>query len=216
MPPFGERAKAASARSITPASLTLSGVNSTPSDGATDWMAPSCPLPEAKPRSRRIAARITLGESSLSSSSHFPLKLYSIRENPVMLPPGCAKLSTNPLLTGSFTPREHDRHAAGRLLQCRRTRVAGGQDDVGRGGKQFGRFPSNALGIAGAPTIVDPQIAADAPAEIRQPLRERCDARRRFRIVRGEVHEQADAPNAFALLRPRRERPRCRRAAERG
>ena len=46
--------------------------------------------------SRRTAARVTLGAISLSSSSHFPLRVYSNRLNPVMLPPGCAKVSTNP------------------------------------------------------------------------------------------------------------------------
>jgi hypothetical protein len=35
-----------------------------------------------------------------------------------------------------------------------------------------------------------------------------------FWIVCGEVHERADAPHTLALLRPRRERPRRRCAAE--
>ena len=34
-------------RSISPASRTLTGVNSIPNDGATIWMAPNCPIPEA-------------------------------------------------------------------------------------------------------------------------------------------------------------------------
>ena len=58
------------------------------------------------------------------------------------------------------------------------------------------------------------RIAADAPAEIRQSLCERCDTRRRFRIIRGEVHEHADAPHPLRLLRARRERPRDYRAAD--
>jgi hypothetical protein len=37
-----------------------------------------------------------------------------------------------------------------------------------------------------------------------------------FRIVRGQVHEYADAPHALALLRTRGEWPRGGRAAERG
>ena len=36
-----------------------------------------------------------------------------------------------------------------------------------------------------------------------------------FRVVRGHVHEHADAPHALALLRPRRERPSRRAADER-
>ena len=35
-----------------------------------------------------------------------------------------------------------------------------------------------------------------------------------LRIVRGRVHEHADARHPFRLLRARRERPRSRRAAE--
>src|SRR5262249_12274733 len=41
-----------------------------------------------------------------------------------------------------------------------------------------------------------------------------CDAGLSFRIVHSYVHKHADPPHAFVLLRPRRERPRGRRAAE--
>jgi putative ABC transport system substrate-binding protein len=41
-PPFGECAKAATARSISSASRMLTGLNCTPNDGATDWIAPYC------------------------------------------------------------------------------------------------------------------------------------------------------------------------------
>ena len=44
-PPFGERAKAATARSISSASRTLTGFTSTLSDGATAWMTPNWPIP---------------------------------------------------------------------------------------------------------------------------------------------------------------------------
>src|SRR5262249_62171144 len=37
-----------------------------------------------------------------------------------------------------------------------------------------------------------------------------------FRIVSGQIDEYADAPHPPALLRPRRNRPRRRRAAEEG
>jgi hypothetical protein len=49
-----------------------------------------------------------------------------------------------------------------------------------------------------------------------QLLPERRNARLSFRIVRGQIHQNADPPRPLALLRPRRERPRGRRAAERG
>ena len=44
------------ARSISPASRTSTGLNSTPNDGATAWMAANCPIPEAMvgiPKDRR-------------------------------------------------------------------------------------------------------------------------------------------------------------------
>ena len=81
-------------------SITL---NSTPSNGATPWIAPSWPLPAISARSRTTAVRVTCGAICLSSASHFALMPYSIPVNPVMLPPGRARLATMPLLTGSIT-----------------------------------------------------------------------------------------------------------------
>ena len=100
-PPFAERAKVAMPRSISPASRTLTGFTSTLSDGAMAWMTPNCPGPVGMSGSRRTATRVTLGAICLSSSSHFPLMLYSPERNPVALPPGRAKLSTKPAPTGS-------------------------------------------------------------------------------------------------------------------
>src|SRR5262249_23659632 len=82
---------------------TLTGFNSTPSVGATDWMAANWPGPAASAGSRRTPARRTLGAISFSSSSHFALKLYSNEVNPVALPPGRARLSTNPAPNRSGT-----------------------------------------------------------------------------------------------------------------
>jgi len=49
-----------------------------------------------------------------------------------------------------------------------------------------------------------------------QALQKCGDAPLPFRIVRGQVHQHADAAHALALLRARREGPRCCRATERG
>jgi hypothetical protein len=49
-----------------------------------------------------------------------------------------------------------------------------------------------------------------------QALRERQEASLSFRIVCCERRQHADAPNAFALLRARRERPRRRCTAKKG
>jgi hypothetical protein len=71
-------------------------LNSTPNDGATDWIAPNWPIPPGTVASRSIAARDTRGAISLSSSSHFALMPNSNWVNPVALPPGRAKLTTKP------------------------------------------------------------------------------------------------------------------------
>jgi hypothetical protein len=65
-----------------------------------------------------------------------------------------------------------------------------------------------------APAGVDPHIAAlDVAAIGLERLQERRDLRLTFRIGGGHVHEYTYAPHPLGLLRPCRERPRCRRAA---
>src|SRR5262249_10934359 len=73
---------------------------------------------------------------------------------------------------------------------------------------------ANAFGVICAPTIVDPHVAAVSPAQLLELLQKRTDPCHSFRIVRGQRGQHADAPHSLALLRPRRERPRRRRAAE--
>jgi hypothetical protein len=54
------------------------------------------PIPAELPKSRRTAVRVIPGAICLSSSTHFPLKLYSNCVKPVALPPGrgrCRALS---------------------------------------------------------------------------------------------------------------------------
>ena len=85
-----------------------------------------------------------------------------------------------------------------------------GQDDIRSKPDQFRRMPANLGGIASGPAGIDPEVAADGPAQQRQPLQKRPDPSLKLRIVRGCVQEYADAPHALALLRARRERPRRR------
>jgi response regulator RpfG family c-di-GMP phosphodiesterase len=59
------------------------------------------------------------------------------------------------------------------------------------------------------------EAARNGPAEFLQPLQECRVAGLCFGIVCGEVHEHADPPHPFGLLRTRSERPRCRAAEER-
>src|SRR5262249_16995702 len=70
---------------------------------------------------------------------------------------------------------------------------------------------------AAAPASVDPQVTADRPARLLQPLSKRRDAGLRVRFVRRGVHQHADTAYALALLRPRQDRPAdgCRAAEQR-
>src|SRR5262245_55045578 len=98
-----ERANSATPRSISSASRTPTGVNSTPSECAPDWIAANWPTPATDVELRRTAARVMLGATCLSNSTHLPPKLYSKLVKPVALPPGRARLCTHPAPTGSGT-----------------------------------------------------------------------------------------------------------------
>src|SRR5262245_48893933 len=61
------------------------------------------------PRSFRfhnIAIRRTFGTACLISSRRLVARAAALSEMPVMLPPGCAKLSIRRVATGSPTPRK--------------------------------------------------------------------------------------------------------------
>jgi hypothetical protein len=72
------------------------------------------------------------------------------------------------------------------------------------------------LRTSGRKTSLDVDITALRPSEPLQLLSKFHDARLGFRIVLGQAHQHPDAPHPLRLLRARRERPRCRRAAEKG
>ena len=160
--------------------------------------------------SRRTATRVTRGAISLSSSSHFPLMLNSNEVNPVALPPGRARLSTQPPPTGSIDVHEHDRHGAARLLQRAHDRRHSGQDDIRRERNQFRRVSAKALehrrrpsgsrsarcGRRSSPVACSPCANAAMRA---------CSSG----SLRAPGHQHADAPHPLGLLRARRERPRA-------
>jgi hypothetical protein len=77
------------------------------------------------------------------------------------------------------------------------------------------RVSANVGGIGCGPAGVDPHVAAEGPAQERQPLQECPDPDLKFRIIRACGQKHANAPHPLGLLRPRRPRP-CRRAAEEG
>ena len=76
---------------------------------------------------QKTATRESLGTISLRSSSRFPLSSGASVDNPVMLPPGRARLATSPLPTGSPALRHNDGNRAGCVLGstgcCRTTAV---------------------------------------------------------------------------------------------
>src|SRR5262249_43490503 len=73
-PQFDPRVNPAMVCSIPPSSRASIGVNSTPSDGATAWIAANWAVPEVMEGFRMTAARVIAGTISLSGFSHFPLR----------------------------------------------------------------------------------------------------------------------------------------------
>jgi hypothetical protein len=57
-------------------------------------------------------------------------------------------------------------------------------------------------------------VARVPPAELLEPFTECSDPSLSFRVALTIGHQHADPPHPLALLRARRERPSCRRAAE--
>src|SRR5215471_5499509 len=89
-----------------------------------------------------------------------------------------------------------------------------GYDHVRRERRQLCCVPANFIGFGRGPARVDLHVAADAPAGLLETLQERAEAGLKFPIVRSRGQENANEARLLALLRPRRERPRERRAAE--
>src|SRR5262249_19685615 len=109
---------------------------------------------------------------------------------------------------------ECDRDCLG--LACKRSGYRGRscQQHVGLQTDELFCKCAQQIDVAGAPTHVDPHIAAFGPAELGKMPREFREQRLTFWIGRGKIHEHADPPNLIGPLRVRRERPCRRRAAE--
>src|SRR5262249_48954504 len=92
--------------------------------------------------------------------------------------------------------------------------ACGSQTYVGRKRDQFRRILGVGVCTRATPTIVDPHVAARSPPCFLQPLCERGNTSVPFRIVSSQIDEHADASHPLGFLRPRRKRPRSRRATE--
>ena len=115
-----------------------------------------------------IAARVTPGAISLSSSSHFAL--IRIRNDKA----GNVAARPRQALNEAGADRiddlhEHDRHGAGRLQQRLHGRSAGGQDDVRRERNQFRRMFAN-RSASPRPSGYRSARCGHRPAQLLQPL----------------------------------------------
>ena len=76
-----------------------------------------------------------------------------------------------------------------------------GQDDVRRERGQFRRVFAKVVGVAQAPAVIDPQVAADGPTRLLQPLLERPNAGLEFCIARGIRTFEGGAQGEHKLAR---------------
>jgi hypothetical protein len=74
---------------------------------------------------------------------------------------------------------------------------------------QLLRERSHPIGVIAGPPKVHPHVATIGPTQVRKRLRQRRNVSLPHGIVFFARHEQADAPYAVALLRPRHDRPSC-------
>ena len=153
-----------------------------------------------------------LEPASCSSSSRFAASSVVKMLTPVALPPGRLRLATSPSSTGSAAGVEHDRDGGGRGLGRNGRGVAAGRHDhrdlalneIGRQAGSRSYWPS----------AQRYSIATLRPSMIADLLQASTEAGRRERErVRRRAAEKSDHRHR-RLLRPRRERPRGRRAAE--
>src|SRR6516162_7114780 len=145
------------------------------------------------------ATRVTLGAISLSNWSHFPISGASKELKPVMLPPGRARLWTNPWPTGSITSTKTigivrvccSRAATAGVLLARSASSDRPTNSVAWVLKRVGSFA--------AKRFVDPDILALDPTKMLQHLGKGRYECRTGRIVFGVRHQHA---NAASLLGP--------------
>ncbi len=168
----------------------------------------SCPEPDT-------ASGSPTGQTHcLSSSSHFPLRPYSNALNPVVLPPGRARLATDPAPTGSMTFA--NTIGTLRVIRCNATTFA-----LAEARMTSGPSPTNSsadrLRSASPPTsqrVSIRRLRPSVPAQFLQPVQECRETGLHFPIIRSTGHKHADAP--FGLLGVCDEGPsRCHATDER-
>src|SRR5262245_60063274 len=110
--------------------------------------------------------------------------------------------------------RDDDRNRAGQPHQDWNDAASNSDDGVGMQLHEIGAIGSHQVHIVGGPTLVEFDVAAPRPSQPLQLLSQCANTGLPFGIGRKVGHPNPDAPHALALLRARRERPRCSRAAD--
>jgi len=143
------------------------------------------------------------------SSTHLPANPYSGLVKPVALPPGRARFATKPAPTGSTACA----NTIGTVrVACSKGVAAGMPLAKTTSGESATNSAACLRKLSASPPPQRRSIRTLRPTA--QPAScNRRETRLSFRVVRGEIHEHADAAHTLALLRARRQRPR-RRATE--
>jgi hypothetical protein len=107
----------------------------------------------------------------------------------------------------------HDGNCSGRIPRSERGGCASGHDDIDIETYQFRRQCREAFGAAIGRSILNDEASTLVISELPETIAQGVEigvGRRGYRL------QQTDAPDPGRRLRARCERPRCRRAAERG
>src|SRR5262249_2666397 len=167
---------------------------------STGWALPAL---NTMPNRRRPAT------TSRNSSIRLPARLAACSDKPVTWPPGLARLATRPLPTGSMPTAKTIGMA---LVACRTvgTGAADGDDDVHFHPDEFRGNFGVSIGASFGPPILDGDCTVLDPADLAQSRHKGARPRTEGR---GIGAEKADCRQS-CLLRFRRQRPCCRRAAD--
>ena len=157
------------------------------------------------------AMTLAVGSSSCSNSSRFGATSTFAWVTPVTLPPGRLRLATRPSSNRVGAQFKDDRNGRGRRL-CRQRRRSAGRGNHGHlTMNQISRHRRQPIILVLRPAIFDRDVAAFDVAGFAQPFEKSGQLPR---VIFGR--SRIDKPNHRhrRLLRTRRQRPRCRRAAK--
>ena len=114
----------------------------------------------------------TPGTACVSSSSRLPTSSESRLDNPVILPPGRARLVTSPLATGSAAEVKTMGRVLVACLAARAVCVPYGHDDINLERNQFGRKSGEPLELPLGISVFDHDVATLDVTEVTQSLKE--------------------------------------------